>query len=70
MYTLFVAFSREAADYAEEHGFKKIATKKKLRKGYDWDEKIFNTQNELNAYAEGLEDGNGWDQPYWQQKKD
>ena len=33
--------------------------------GSNWDVKSFATQAELNAYAEGLRDANGWEGPNW-----
>lgn len=65
-YKIIIAFSAEAADYAENNSIAKMKKNKKFKKGYDWDIKSFKTKPEMNAYLKGINDGNGWDQPYWE----
>jgi hypothetical protein len=62
MYKIIVAFSIEAQSIADEHGgISKLKNfKKDVKKGYDWDEKEFETKAEIDAYILGLQDGNGW----------
>jgi hypothetical protein len=35
-----------------------------LKQGHDWNLKEFDTKAEAIAYAEGIEDANGWADPY------
>lgn len=64
-----VAWNREAAEIFENDGWdavKKAAKKKNSDISYD--EVEFNTPAEAAAYARGIDDGNGWDEPYWEIK--
>jgi len=68
---LYVAFSRKAAEIAEEEGFEKLfekSKKLKLVEGHDYDIIEFISNGELEAYCQGLTDANGWDSPFWDEK--
>jgi hypothetical protein len=58
-----VAWNREAVDIMEKEGFDALSEESEINHNLDFDEKEFNTPAEANAYIQGIEDGNGWDNP-------
>jgi len=68
---LLTAFSREAGAYLNEKGIQSMIRLlpqcQNRFQGIDILE--FNTQGELDAYVRGVEDGNGWDKPNYEQVK-
>lgn len=71
-FKLLVAFSHEASDFLEEidgdinEKIEKLRKKKGIKEGYDFVIKEFDTAKERTAYTNGLEEGNGWDEPNWE----
>lgn len=64
MKKLYVVFSAEAIEYVDKHGFKNLAKQKKFSSTYDWQLKEFPSQEVMEAYVEGLADGQGWDETH------
>jgi hypothetical protein len=66
-FKLRIAFSMEAQSLLDDHAFDKLEKSRKVRKGYDWDNKEFASEEARDAYIQGLKDGNGWsNEPYWE----
>jgi len=55
-----VIFSKAAQTVCEEHDFETLKADKGFRSGYDYKELNFRTQDEANAYIEGIQDQAGW----------
>lgn len=77
MHKLLVIFSLEAHGVLEELNENTSSFKNQdkitldgtvIHKGYDYDIKEFKSQEEVDAYILGLEDGNGWSDDVWFEK--
>lgn len=62
-----VAWDRESSDIAQERGWDVVKRLKK-RNSYFYDQIEFNTMEEAEAYIRGIDEGNGWDEPYAEAK--
>lgn len=62
--TVRVAWNREASDIFEGEGWEALKKAAK-KKGSDifYEEIVFDTPAEAQAYVRGIDDGNGWDEP-------
>ena len=65
MKKLYVLFSEDARNYVDKYGYEKLAKSKKVSKGFDWDIKEFSSQEVMDAYTQGLDDAQGWDETNW-----
>lgn len=57
-----IAWDRESSDYASEHGFRAARKNKRLNTSVE----EFETEEERSAFMKGMEDGNGWDDPFYE----
>jgi hypothetical protein len=65
-FKLTAVFSREAQDIVEERSLTAMKRNKAFTRGHEWKEKSFKTEAEMQAYIDGLDDGNGWtSEVYW-----
>ena len=63
--TVLVAWNQKAVDLANSEGWDELKKCAEENEGeYAYDEITFNTKEEANAYIRGINDGNGWDDPY------
>jgi hypothetical protein len=67
MKKVIVAFDRESADFAENNTLQKALRESKKKTNGHWyvKEFLFETDAEASAFTLGLEEGGGWDTPYW-----
>lgn len=64
-YQIIIAWNREAAMYAEEHGMQAACDKQDDEFNIEVYE--FATYEEASAFCFGVAESNGWDSPYWEE---
>ncbi len=70
MFKLLVCWSREACYIYDKKGLKGLKVKKDIKKGGEWDMYEFKTRAEREAFCNGADLSNGWDNPYFENYKD
>ncbi len=63
-----IAWDSEASEIMEEEGFDALY-KDKRGENLSYNEEIFDTTAEAEAYMKGISDGNGWDNPNYKIKE-
>jgi len=63
--TVIALLSSEANEVWDNNPtIKALNSSNKIRKGYDYQIKVFNSLEAANAYKDGVNDANGWSEPH------
>jgi hypothetical protein len=63
-FNVLAAFSQEASLLLDTDRIQELVDSEELTKGIHWDIKEFDTKAEALAYINGIDDANGWNDPY------
>jgi len=63
--TVIALLSSEANEVWDKNpSIKALNSSNKIRKGYDYQIKVFNSLEAANTYKDGVNDANGWNEPH------
>jgi len=63
-FKVLAAFSQEASLLLDTDNVQELLDSEDLKQGVHWDLKEFETKAEAIAYIDGINDANGWSDPY------